>query len=82
MITAFDARVLIDGVWGVFAEVDDEGLELDPDGVIPLLEDLLCYEKPKTGCSGTSRRITNIAASRLRCVSIWYASFICAHLLG
>src|SRR5262249_707713 len=25
VVTAFDARVLIDGVWGVFAEVDDEG---------------------------------------------------------
>jgi len=83
VITAFDARVLIDGVWGVVAEVDDEELELDPDGVIPLPEDLLCDEKPKTGCSDTSRRITNIAkpAGRLRCVSIWYASFICAHLL-
>src|SRR5215467_8705011 len=72
VITIFDVRVLIDGV----SEVDD-------DGVIPLPEDLLCDEKPKTGCSDTSRRITDIAkpASRLRCVSIWFASFICSHLL-
>jgi len=82
VITAFDARVLIDGVWGVVAEVDDEELELDPDGVIPLPEDLLCDEKPKTGCSDTSSsRRLNKPVSRLRCVSIWYASFICAHLL-
>ena len=68
---------------------------LDPDGVnvigclekftssMPLLEDLLCDQKPKTGCSDTNRSITNIAkpSSRLRCVSLWCASFICAHFL-
>ena len=105
VITAFDATVLmvfslsllvVDGVWGVVAEADDEGLELDPDGVnlidclekftcvIPLLEDLLCDEKPKTGCNDTNRSTTNIAKplSRIRCASPWCALFICAHLLG